>query len=333
MLDVVSAPSARALVDAVRRGNSTRLLDARYWLLDYEALARPAERTLSKQLLCSLAQAFPNPPALTMAEAQVTFSVFATENVLYFGQKALTPAHDLAEVDAALWARRPFVFSAALSVELAQSVVAVLRHQLARGRGPSAPPPTLFDPCCGSGTTLFAAAMAGFRVLGSDVNADFVAGTQENLLKHAGVGDSLQGLFVKDAAQKALPWRPFGTPSRAGLASPVAAADAVFCNFPWNEAVGQYHGETEQIVAALAADMRPGCQCAFVTKQPLPVGALRDMGYQVAAVVDVNGHGGRHRVAMDTGRNGEERGEERREGSDERRKKGDCCITFCSKAS
>jgi len=341
LVDVVHSPSARTLVDAVRSSSTSSAANPeshRAWLLEYDVLAPPAatkERVASKQLLCALAQAFPHPPALTAAEVQTTFSIFETADALYFGRKVPTPGRDAAEADAALWVRRPFVFSAALSVELAQAVVTLLAGQLLAqggpGPGPASTPPTLFDPCCGSGTTLFAAARAGFRVLGSDVNVDFARGTRDNLVTHAGAGDALHGLFVKDAAQAALPWRPLDA---SAAVSPVAAADAVFCNFPWNERVGQYHGEVSQILAALAQEMRPGCRCAFVTKQPLLTEALR--GYEVTAVVDVNGNGngnGGPRAFMDTGRKG---GGQQGAGDDayvvgKKVAVGDCMITFCTR--
>eukprot|EP01037_Dinobryon_pediforme_P021322 gene21322-22156_t len=38
-----------------------------------------------------------------------------------------------------------------------------------------------YDPCCGSGTTLFVAARAGMQCIGSDINGDCIEGAAVNL--------------------------------------------------------------------------------------------------------------------------------------------------------
>lgn len=50
----------------------------------------------------------------------------------------------------------------------------------------------MMDPCCGSGTNLFMARRLGFKVIGSDVNSDFIAGTMKNM-NYAGYGYSDSG--------------------------------------------------------------------------------------------------------------------------------------------
>jgi len=49
------------------------------------------------------------------------------------------------------------------------------------GSGPAARPPALLDPCCGSGTVLYAAALRGLRAVGCDLNPTAVAGARDNL--------------------------------------------------------------------------------------------------------------------------------------------------------
>eukprot|EP00601_Ochromonadales_sp_CCMP2298_P030169 CAMPEP_0173341986 /NCGR_PEP_ID=MMETSP1144-20121109/9919_1 /TAXON_ID=483371 /ORGANISM="non described non described, Strain CCMP2298" /LENGTH=120 /DNA_ID=CAMNT_0014288455 /DNA_START=65 /DNA_END=424 /DNA_ORIENTATION=+ len=78
------------------------------------------------------------------------------------------------------WAKRPFQYSAALHLELAEAALGILIHTH-RGAGEGSAPLTLLDPCCGSGTTLYAALNRGLSVVGRDVNPRCVEGSRNNL--------------------------------------------------------------------------------------------------------------------------------------------------------
>lgn len=361
-----SASSVHELIAGVRENQLLQWID-QPWTIEYECLEPPARsrtRFSSKNLLCALAQLIPVGPIIgTDVAPHFSLHVFDTAEHIHLGWKQSAAAgNDEYTNLAAIWAARSFVFSAALSIEIATMCVNILSSKVRMTRDLRPHQCTFFDPCCGSGTTLFAARCKGFgTIVGSDVNVDFVRGTKRNLEYVRGKLSSVDGhdhdhdhdrcsLFVKDAAYSALPWRPFTdsdlpptpadtvTASTLPVTSPAAQADVIFCNLPWNENVGKYHGENEQILGALASEMRAGCECAFVTKEPLDGGLLEGLGLGVSQVVPIGGSVGvypnKQSVRMDRGpgvrgtRESPDEGEG--EGKDKKRT-GDCYVTFCCK--
>jgi hypothetical protein len=307
-------------------------------------------------LFCALAQLVPCEPVIDNDDApSITLHVFDTSQHIHLGWKQSAATGSDPFTDAAtIWAARPFVFSAALSIEIAAMCVNILSTRLWNKRGLLPHQATFFDPCCGSGTTLYAAEGKGYgKIIGSDVNVDFVRGTRRNLEYTRGLQEAIHpskcALFVKDAAYSALPWRPLedelpgaavdtgtaASPSSSPTSpSPVAQADVVFCNLPWNENVGEYYRENEQILGALASEMRLGCECAFVTKESLDREMLLALGLEVGDIVPIGGSvGARRKNPMDRGpgvRGSIERKEEVEEVK-EKKRTGDCYVTFCSK--
>jgi hypothetical protein len=146
----------------------------------------------SKTLFCSLSQCISGAPALDTREAKVFYYIFETQIGFHFGSsieplnsldvrsksmdksigkiipgvsQASAPELGLKE----LWAGRPFIFSAALNIEIAGAVMNILQAKLrakqsetvSEGKGEGIAVAgaadrvfTVLDPCCGSGTTL-----------------------------------------------------------------------------------------------------------------------------------------------------------------------------------
>ena len=83
-----------------------------------------------------------------------------------------------------IWAQRPYTFSAATSFQLAQFAarIAILhqakKHSYFDFLGSDL---VLLDPCCGSGTILYAAQLLGLHCVGLDINAKSVQGSKSNL--------------------------------------------------------------------------------------------------------------------------------------------------------
>jgi hypothetical protein len=92
-------------------------------------------------------------------------------------------------------------------------------------------------------------------------------------------------------------------PTKADMkpATPIYDVDCVFCNFPWGENIFEYHKEVDDILYQLGKDLRPGCVCAFVTKQPLDDKLLVQAGFTVDCVVPVSGEQGSQRKAKKNG--------------------------------
>ena len=147
----------------------------------------------SKTLFCSLSQCINGVPALDTRKARVFYYIFEALSGFYFcssteplntsdvrsktidrsaenippgTREEGTPQLGLKE----LWAGRPFIFSAALNVEIAGAVMNILNAKLRAksgetiqggvggvGVGAADSVFTVLDPCCGSGTTLMMA--------------------------------------------------------------------------------------------------------------------------------------------------------------------------------
>jgi hypothetical protein len=151
----------------------------------------------SKTLFCSLSQCINGAPALDTREAKLFYYIFETQKGFHFGSST-EPLNSLdarsksvdkrigkitagvSQASAAqlgvkeLWAGRPFIFSAALNIEIAGAVMNILLAKLrakqservsegkredsaGAGAGTADRVFTVLDPCCGSGTTLLVA--------------------------------------------------------------------------------------------------------------------------------------------------------------------------------
>lgn len=219
-------------------------------------------------LSMALAQTIDGPPALLGAAAApdscVRFGVLEGETlrfgVLLNGARGAQAADRDAE-----WAARPFKFSGALDAEVARAIVNIVVDS----RSDTEPPPRLYDPCCGSGTNLWAAACRGATVAGSDRDATKVDGCRRNL-EHAGVAHDI--IDVRDASRDALP--------------AASEADCAVLNLPWGEKVRQTHGENDQILANVASHLQSGTPVACLATD----GSMRDwasLGYDLENEADI----------------------------------------------
>ena len=179
------------------------------------------------------------------------------------------------------WERRGFAFSSALDplVAIAAVNIALLAHMHRRRAGGDGSHEqdgkaeeeeeephlalrrlTLYDPCCGSGTVLAAAAAMGCaRLRGSDLRSDFAEQAETNLTAAGALGGEAQ-LFAHDAT------RP--------LPPPGVRADLVVSNPPWGKNCGQA-ADGVAIVRSMTAQC-PGATFCWIANG-LAVQALREM--------------------------------------------------------
>lgn len=175
------------------------------------------------------------------------------------------------------WERRGFAFSSALDplVAIAAVNIALLVHMHRRGGGAGTAKEagaakedphlalrrlTLYDPCCGSGTVLAAAAAMGCaRLRGSDLRPDFAEQAETNLAAAGALGGQAQ-LFAHDAT------RP--------LPPPGVHADLVVSNPPWGKNCGQA-ADGVAIVRSMTSQC-PGATFCWIANG-LAVQALREM--------------------------------------------------------
>jgi hypothetical protein len=132
----------------------------------------------SKTLFCAISQCIQGPPALDPREALAYYFLLETKEGFHLGfcTEPLNPTvakqsncidlpisrHAPLNIKE-LWAGRPFIFSAALNIEIAEAVMNILHAKLKAKKDVSEDMVkddtvfTVLDPCCGSGTTLFVA--------------------------------------------------------------------------------------------------------------------------------------------------------------------------------
>jgi hypothetical protein len=144
----------------------------------FSKLAVDRKSFSSKTLFCAISQCIQGPPALDSREALAYYYLLETKEGFHLGlsTEPLNPtvAKQRNSIDLPisrqaplsikeLWAGRPFIFSAALNIEIAEAVMNILHAKLRAKKGESekmAKDNTIFtvlDPCCGSGTTLYVA--------------------------------------------------------------------------------------------------------------------------------------------------------------------------------
>ena len=207
---ICEASTAAGLVEAVRQAG---VACETPWTVEHVPLwstlragARRDDHWRFSGLALALAQTVTGPPALLGASAApdscVRFGVLEGETLRFGVLREGVRGAGAADRDAH-WAARPFKFSGALDAEVSRAIVNIVVDS----RSDATPPPRLFDPCCGSGTNLWAAACRGGSVAGSDRDAAKADGCRRNL-EHAGVA------FETSASEtrRATPYRRLRTP-------------------------------------------------------------------------------------------------------------------------
>lgn len=165
------------------------------WTLRFEEHGNPNVKAPARvhECLCSVARYMPGPPALlpgTRRNATRDCVLLRSRRLWYLAEAVRDPRRQRPREAASHWASRVYTFSAATDIRLAQLALSLAlhaRHAAAATRvcGNSDDPPTLppvvLDPCCGSGTVLFAAALRGLPSIGCDLNPLAVRGATANL--------------------------------------------------------------------------------------------------------------------------------------------------------
>lgn len=263
----------------------------------HERRGTAAARLPSLELRAALARAVGAPlpsaggggsaPAAGGGCAGATLVVVETDGGFLLGAATFAPASDAAARLA--WARKPGQFCAGLPFELAALGVGLATRLRPRGAA-------LEDPCCGSGTVLFAAACLGAAsASGGDLEPRLVAMAAANL-------EATGGAARAEAARRRAGGGGAVAPpdcsvllrcQDAFLAPPPAApADALVCNLPFGRVVS-VGGAGGGDVGDLLARLRPRASAhAFFSGAPIgPL--LRDRGYDRVRELSVDATGRR----------------------------------------
>lgn len=174
MKELVYSDDVGVFIQSIRALLASQEMD-RPWSLDYEYVPSSINTSLStstlhkgkklqqvdkmggaysaKALLCAISQCFRTPPAIDLLTQQsaLAFRIYGTESSLHFCEVVSDFSSDIRRTKE-VWSSRPFQYSAALHLEVAESLVNILVRVFINTHAKR--PMTLLDPCCGSGTTL-----------------------------------------------------------------------------------------------------------------------------------------------------------------------------------
>lgn len=233
----------------------------------------------TKMLLCAISQRLGGAPMLRDDPSKHVDRLALVETRAGFMLGRCFSEQGAALDEASLaWKKRPYSFSAALSLELADAVVNTLVARFARTpRYAGSEDLVFYDACCGSGTSLFAASRAGFAtVVGTDINPEAASGAMQNL-RHCGINNSsMLSLSVRtlDAASQ--------------TAGELKIASVVFANLPWGENKFEYYGTNDKIIARIGQGAAAHTQIAFVTRETIDAATVAQAGLTLVDVIPVD---------------------------------------------
>lgn len=243
--------NATTASDLVHQCNLTHL-PIGPWTLSYSRFSdhHRSQNFSQSTLCCCLAQCLGAPAVLNPSAAVDQLRVVHTQATLYLIQTVAKPAIPPTSL-LARWSKRPFLYSSAINLNIAEIAVDILLVLLNQ----TASKVTLLDPTMGSGTFLATALLRNCHVAGWDCNPQCVTGSQANLEWMFGVDrvrdDCL--LQVRD--------------SSLTLSSFNRTIDCVVSNLPWGMNSVSYVDENQRILKAVRALLRVGVPCIFVTKE------------------------------------------------------------------
>lgn len=270
-LQMASAPCGSPEVLVERAASAGIRADAR-WTLEHVPLwstsrlgRRSHDSWRFSGLALALAQSIGGRPSLLgtsssadAASATTRFAVLEGSETLRFG--VVVEGGGTFRDDA--WKERPFAFSGGLDPEVSRALVNVAVDSCGTFPG------TFFDPCAGSGTNLYSAALRGIPgIAGGDVDATKVRGCGANL-ERARVAASVETL---DASV------PFSKD-----------ADCFVLNLPWGERVREEPGGNDRILRNVAGAARKGTPvCVLGRGTARSSDAWARLGFDLRREVDI----------------------------------------------
>lgn len=267
--------------EAVIEAVSTLNLICSNWVLETECDAPYAggntaiNRVNSKMMLCAIAQHISGSPTLYPDSNTTVFSLLESTSGFILGTQLSHAAKQHSDAIILKWKKRPFTFSAALSIELSDAVINILVSRYLQAAGTVDIGDIVFlDPCCGSGTTLYSALRIGVGCInGSDISPIAVEGTRRNL-EYCGYA-GMASVELCDV-------------SRENVSGPCRRPDIIVANLPWGENKFEYFGENEKIIERVGSMLTQHTQVAFITQQELSVEALARAGIALDKVLPVD---------------------------------------------
>jgi hypothetical protein len=157
------------------------------------------------------------------------------------------------------WAKRPFQYSSAISVNVAEIVMDMLldlvQQQRQQRQDDLEKLICLLDPTCGSGTFLAFGLANGMQVEGCDCKPKCTEGTLLNLQYLFGEGTVAESanIYHHDSSTN---WKETSK-----------VVDCVVANLPWGINSVEYSGENVRIIQSIRQRLAKCTPCAFISKE------------------------------------------------------------------
>ena len=260
---LVQGDTAQELLERLR---SKSLFVSEGWILDYVRMDATGNVPIKerfkptytmKTLTSSIAQAMPSIPALDPLHVTERLLLLDSGDGLSLVRTVFT-SDGLTSMVENKWAKRPFQYSSAISVNVAESVINLLsdlvQQQRQRPQDDLEKPIRLLDPTCGSGTFLAFGMANGMQVEGCDCKLKCAEGTLHNL----------QYLFGEDIVTENA--NIYHHDSSTNWQEMSKVVDCVVANLPWGINSVEYSGENVRILQSIRQRLAKGTPCAFITK-------------------------------------------------------------------
>lgn len=281
------------LLQSLRQGEASSSMDDDPWSLRFEDHGKSGESAPGRahECLSAVARYLKGPSHLLpgIHRDDVRDLVLLRSRRLWYLAESPRWRRDRMERDAAqraVWGSRPYSFSAATDPTLAQLALSIALRAHEEHRPHDATPPKVLDPCCGSGTVLFAAASRGLPACGCDLNPLAAKGSRDNL-EHAAAalkwgGDVMPAVAEFDCTSGPLP-------AALTHAQDVSDIGIVLASLPWGRQQRLSHAfHIRDILSALRAQLRAGttfCCLSAVSIAP----TLQECGLRVELEAEVGG--------------------------------------------
>jgi tRNA G10 N-methylase Trm11 len=250
------------------------------WTLDYVRMDAAGNATIKKRdkptytmktLTSSIAQAIPSIPALDPLHVTERLLILDSGDGLSLVRTVFT-SDGLKSMVENKWAKRPFQYSSAISVNVAETVMNILLDLVQQQRQQRQigleKPIYLLDPTCGSGTFLACGMANGMQVEGCDCKPKCTKGTLQNLQYLFG-----EGIVTENA-------NIYHHDSSTNWQETSKVVDCVVANLPWGINSVEYSGETVHIIQSIRQRLIKGTPCVFITKES-GLELFEDSGFEI----------------------------------------------------
>jgi hypothetical protein len=304
------------------------------WTISYDIFEPLNPKVSSTMLMCAISRFLSGEPLLTYDGLSskesdlLSYLVIETSSHIYLAEKLDQTKKDEIEKEhltntrgfSDMWSKRPFQYSGAINLDLAITIIDILKDALQLEKDISLSQRTirLIDPTCGSGTFLALTVIAwsnlvNLELTGVDSNPKCASGTTSNLMKAFSIDD--KSLICDDVRKQ---WTVKFPPQNSFMNTNATILnedstllhatnftelfDCAVTNLPWNRNTFEFKQSAEckdvnrDILKSVASVLKPRAPIVVVSASVDstnktyvfdPQICLKDLGFEVLGFVSV----------------------------------------------